>query len=97
MPRPNENSNGMNLRPSARRPSAPESASHSAATTMKPIAELSGALGMRVRRRLGGSSYGRSFLGFTLGFTVIGRVDPRVLGDRSAEPAAALYRTATPP
>jgi hypothetical protein len=31
---------------------------------------------MSERRRFGGSSYGRSFFGFTFGFTVIGRVDP---------------------
>jgi hypothetical protein len=60
---------------------------------MKPIAELSGALGIRVRRRLGGVSYGRSFLGFTLGFTVIGRVDPHLRDRSGVEQAAALYPT----
>ncbi len=53
-------------------PRAVASASHSAAATKKPVAALSGAPGMSVRRRLGGVSYGFSFFGFT----VIGRVHP---------------------
>ncbi len=57
----NENSSVMMRMPMASAPSAVATASQSAAATKKPVAELSGPSGIRLRRRFGGWSYGRSF------------------------------------
>ena len=61
---------------SMKAPSAPmpvATTSHSMETTKKAPAALSGALGISLNRLRGGSSYGRSFFGFTAGVTAIGR------------------------
>ena len=53
----------MSRRPMASAPSPVATASHSAATTKNPVAAASGLPGISVRRRLGGTSYGRIFFG----------------------------------
>ncbi len=70
---------------SSRAPSAPmpvATTSHSSETTRKAPAALSGALGISENRLRGGSSYGRSFFGFT----AIGRAQNLLRTDGAPSP-----------